>query len=410
MSASISKGLLSLETATATGLTCGVEEEFLLVDATSGRTVPYASAVLARAARHPARPSGAALYPELMGTQVETATGICTTLGELRGQLHETRRLLGAAAESERARLISSGTPLVAGDPPPVSAGHHFDRLARTYGGLLTDYQACGCHVHIGVPDRDTAVAVINHLRPWIPTLLALSGNSPFHAGSDTGYTSWRMVQQSRFPGSGLPPRFTSAADYDARVSTMIDCGVLMDTDTSFWLARPSPRLPTVELRVADTAITVEEAVLQAALSRALVRTALGELAAGVAAPAVDPQVAAAAVWSAARYGLRGHGVHPVSEHRVPAVELVRELLEHVSPALEELGDVDAVHGALTTLLRRGTGAERQRDAARGGPEAVIRMLAEQTLPDSAAEFSGSSFPESSNRSRRTSATRADRG
>lgn len=391
-----------LEAATATGLTCGVEEEFLLIDAASGRTVPYASTVLTRANRRPLDAPDTALHPELMGTQVETASGICTTLGELRAQLREARRRLGAAAEPERARLVSSGTPLVAGTPPPVSAGHHYDRLAQTYRGLLADYQACGCHVHVGVPDRDTAVAVINHLCPWIPTLLALSGNSPFHGGSDTGYASWRVVQQSRFPGFGLPPRFASAIDYDAQVAKMIDCGVLMDTDTSFWLVRPSPRLPTVELRVADAVITTEEAALQAALSRALVRTALSDLAAGIEAPAVDGQVAAAAVWSAARYGLRGHGVHPVGEHRIPAVELVRELLEHVSPALEELGDADAVRHTLAVLLRRGTGAERQREAARGGSEAVIRMLAEQTVADSAPDFS--------DRSPQAAATRANRG
>ncbi|RCW44610.1 carboxylate-amine ligase [Halopolyspora algeriensis] len=366
------------DAATATGATFGVEEEFLLVDDVSGRPFPGASPVLARVAdRLPA----AAVHPELMETQVEASTGICTTLPELRGQLRKARDRLGAAAGLERVRLVSSGTPPLSGPPPPVSPGERFTRSARIYGGVITDYQACGCHVHVGVPDRDTAVAVINHLRPWLPTLLALSGNSPFHGGSDTGYASWRMVQQSRFPGAGMPPWFTSAAEYDARVSQLVDCGVLMDTGMSFWLARPSPRLPTVELRVADAAITAEEATLQAALGRALVRTALAELSAGVEAPAVPDQVAAAAVWAAARFGLRGHGVHPVTEQRIPAIELVHELLERVRPALDETGDLGAVRRCLAFVLRWGIGAERQRGAARNGSDAVIHMLAERTAP-----------------------------
>lgn len=369
-----------LETATATGMTLGVEEEFLLVDGVSGRPFPGASAVLAQATE---RFPGTAVHPELMETQVEASTGVCTTMAELRGQLRRARDRLSTAAGHERTRLVSSGTPPLTGTPPPVAPFDRFAHSARVYGGLLTDYQACGCHVHVGVPDRDTAVAVLNHLRPWLPTLLTLSGNSPFHGGNDTGYASWRMVQQSRFPGAGVPPWFASAAEHDARVSQLVDCGALMDTDMSFWLARPSPRLPTVELRVADAAITVEEAALQAALSRALVRTALTELSAGIEAPAVADQVAAAAVWSAARFGLRGHGVHPVGEHRLPAIELVHELLERVRPALEETGDFDAVRRYLTSVLRRGTGAERQRGAARGGSGAVIRMLAEQTAPGS---------------------------
>lgn len=374
--------------ATAAGLTFGVEEEFLLVDSASGKPVARAPAVLAQAAENPAATSDATLHPELMGTQVETATGVCTTLRDLRAQLHHGRRRLGSAARRERARLISSGTPLVEGTSPPISAGTRFDRIARAYGGLVVDYQACGCHVHVGVPDRETAVAVVNHLRPWMPTLLALSGNSPFHGGQDTGYASWRAVQQSRFPGSGIPPRFSSAADHDDRVAKLVDCGTLMDADMSFWLARPSPHLPTVELRVADAAITAEEAALQAALSRALVRTALAGHAAGHEAPAVDDQVGAAAVWSAARYGLKGPGVHPVHARQVPATTLVRELIEHVRPALEEVGDSTFVHKTVTALRRRGIGAERQREAAEGGTAAVLRMLTEQTVRDPTANGS----------------------
>jgi carboxylate-amine ligase len=172
-------------------------------------------------------------------------------------------------------------------------------------------------------------------VRPWLPTLLALSANSPDH-----GYASWRMVEQSRFPGSGVPPVFAGAADYDAHVARMVTCGTLVDRAQSFWLARLSPKLPTVEFRVADAAATVEDAVLQAALSRALVQTAF----LGDEPRPVRDDVCAAAVWAASRYGLDGAGVHPWRECRVPATALLEELLEHVTPALRARDEFDLVH------------------------------------------------------------------
>ncbi|GAA0504468.1 putative glutamate--cysteine ligase 2 [Saccharopolyspora subtropica] len=355
--------------------TVGVEEEFLLVDTTSGVPVPHAPAVIDRVhALAPGSPT--TIKPELMATQVEAATGVCGTLPGLAEQVRIGRRLLGSAAGGERAWLVAVGAPVLAGSSPPLSTGPRFERIIATYRDVVADYQTCGCHVHVGVPDRALAIEVVNHLRPWLPTLLALSANSPFRAGRDTGYASWRMVEQSRFPGSGVPPRFRSIEDYDAKLARLVDCGSLVDTRMSFWLARPSEVFATVEVRAADAAATAEEAVLQAALVRALVRTALAKIEAGVDPPGVGDQVAAAALWSAARHGLHGPAVDPWAERQVPAVNLVERLLRDVAAALEDTGDLRFVRTTVDQLLRSGTGACRQRWAARNGPLALIRLLA----------------------------------
>ncbi|MET8677840.1 glutamate--cysteine ligase [Streptomyces sp. NPDC004647] len=359
--------------------TLGVEEEFLLVDAAGGHLVPRAAEVLDAVRRTPGRTHGVEFKHELLSSQVEAASGVCRGLDALAAQTRFGRERLAAAAERAGALLISSGTPPLPGERSPVTSGARFREILDLYGGIVADYQVCGCHVHVGVPDRETAVAVVNHLRPWLPTLLALSANSPFHQGRDTGYASWRMVEQSRFPGSGVPPYFASAAAYEDELARLVDCGSLVDARMSFWLARPSLRFPTVEMRAADAAATVEEALLQAALSRALVRTALAALSAGREAPPVREQVAAAAVWSAARYGLRGPAVHPWYERQVPALDLVEALVEQVRPALEETGDLSFVRGQLAELAVCGTGAERQRAAAAGGIGAALRSLAVQT-------------------------------
>jgi carboxylate-amine ligase len=248
------------------------------------------------------------------------------------------------------------------------------------YGDVMEGYQACGCHVHVGVPDRETAVAVVNDLRPWLAVLLALSANSPFDQGRLTGYADRRMVQILRFPGAGVPPFAASAAEHDERVAALVEAGVLVDEAMTFWMARPSPRWPTVEVRVADTAATADEAVLHAALVRGLVRTALSDLADGREAPRVDDAVCAAALWSAARHGMNGPVLDPFARRAVPAWRLLDDLLARIRPALADLGDLDTVVALTEGLRRAGTGADRQRRAAdRGDARALVDMLAGQT-------------------------------
>ncbi|MEV4258769.1 glutamate--cysteine ligase [Spirillospora sp. NPDC049652] len=368
--------------------TMGVEEEFLLVDPTDLRTVPQGKDVVKRAreARFAAVPGAVELHEELASSQVEAVTGVCGSLDGLRAELVAGREAVARAARSEGVVAVSSGTAALPGtEARSVNDDERFAGIGRLYAEVAADYEVSGCHVHVGVPDAETAVAVINHMRPWLPTLLALSANSPYTDGRDTGYASWRMMQQARFPGSGVPPRFASAAEYRLAVERLVECGVLVDPSMSFWLARPSPRFPTVEVRAADAVPTVDDAVLLAALTRGLVQTALDELADGREGPELDDQVCAAAVWSAARYGLDGPAVHPGPGRSVPATDLAHELLNLVSPALEETGDLPLVRRLWARLLHRGTGARRQRVAARadgavqadGGTRAAVAYLAE---------------------------------
>jgi len=360
-------------------LTIGVEEEFVLVDAVTRITEPRAASVLSRA-EPPLPEQGMRFQAEFAATQLEIATGVCSDLATLRGQLRDGRVSLAAAARAEGLRLVSTGNPVLTGEEIPFSQGDHYSRVAQILSGAAIGYEACGCHVHVGVADRDLAVGVVNHLRPWLPTLLALSVNSPFDRGRDSGYASWRIQARARFPGSGVPPWFPSAAAYERRLRRLVDFGVLADTRTTFWLARPSPWLPTVEVRVADAAATVDEALLQAAIARALVLTAVTDLAKGTEAPPVDAHVCAAALWSAARHGLAGPGIHPVKERRADATALVKELLHRIRPALEEAGDLAMVRRSISRLGRSGSGADRQRWSAAHGLPNVVDMLVQQTV------------------------------
>lgn len=362
--------------------TMGVEEEFLLVNPRTGQASPCAEAVLGRYRHHGPLPDGVRIHRELRLTQLEAASGVCTTADELRHQLTAARRVLAGAAAAEDCALLATGTPAGPGPagPPPASTGRYAE-IDAVYGAVVADYEACGCHVHVGVPDPDTAVAVVNHLGRWLPTLLALSANSPFDQGRDTGYHSWRMVLQSRFPGSGVAPHLRGHAEYRRAVETLVACGALVDPDQTFWLARPSGRFPTVEFRAADTALTVDHAVLQALLSRALVQRALSELDAGREAAPLSPQVAAAAVWTAARHGLAGDLVDVTEETRRPAWTLVEALLAHVRAPLEESGDLAEAEKLVDAVRTEGTGSVQQRAAAVDGTAAAVRWLTAATVP-----------------------------
>ncbi|MEW9552235.1 glutamate--cysteine ligase [Nonomuraea sp. NPDC050783] len=366
-------------------LTMGVEEEFLLVDPATGRTVPAAREAL----RHVGRSLAGQVVPELTRFQIETNSGVHTDLSALARELLDLRTTTAWAAEAVGASLIACGAaPLGGTGVPPLTPAPRYRHMHRHYRALLYGQGVCGCHVHVGIPDREEAIQVANHVRPWLPLLQALSANSPIAGGADTGYASWRAVLWSRWPSSGPPPLFASAAHYDALVESLIASGAILDRAMVYWLVRPSHHLPTLEFRAADTCATVEEAVLLAALARALATTGLAEVRAGLPAPPVEQCVLEAACWRAARDGLEGHAVDPFTGRSAPAWALMGRLLEYLRPALEADGDLPTVIAALRRLRRDGSGAARQRAAHRRRhhlPDVIALLLRQaRTAPRAA--------------------------
>lgn len=346
-------------------LTLGVEEEFLLVSSGTGTPVARGAAVLDRAARQDAADTvagaGNGLHRELLASMVETATGICADLAEVRLQLTAARASLAAAARAEGVWPLAVGVYPAPAPPRQVSPTAHYQSMQQLYGQLVTETETCGCHVHVGTLDKNDVVTALNCVRPWLPTLLALSANSPFYNGIDTGYASWRTIALSRWPTAHMPPHFASVAHYEETLNTLRCAGVLPVGANAYWLARPSTHLPTVEIRVADVSATVDGAVLQAGLARALVHTALNGAANTLTTSSSDNQLLAAALWTAARHGINGPAIHPHTGHQVPAADLAQDMLATLRPALRETGDLEEVERLLSDVLCHGTGADRRR-------------------------------------------------
>ncbi|MEI8410689.1 MULTISPECIES: carboxylate-amine ligase [unclassified Kribbella] len=338
----------------------GVEEELLLVSAT-GEPLPRSKAVVADL-------HDLDITVELTRAMVEINSPACVTTSELRGHLTEMRSKLAGAAAAEGAQLLAIGVPPHGKATQSITNKPRYQELASRWGLLAREQGVCGCHVHVDVPDKEAAVRVSNYVRPWLPTLLALTANSPIYLDQDTGFASWRWLMTTRWPCAGPPPYLESVEHYDALVAMHMAAGTLMDEQMVYWDIRPSTHLPTVEVRVSDVPLTVDESVLLATLVRALVMTALDD---GTQGPTLEPEVLRAAYWLAARDGITGNGLDVRSAEPMPMTEVIERLRQYLLPALEELGDAELVEDSLQRVLSTGNGAVRQRKAFREGGDLI---------------------------------------
>ena len=258
--------------------------------------------------------------------------------------------------------------------------------MAQLLGLTAAEQLTCGCHVHVGVADDDEGVAVLDRIRIWLPVLLALSANSPYWQGRDSGYASFRSQAWTRFPSAGPTEVFGSPAAYHRRTAALVGSGVLLDLGMIYFDARLSHKYPTVELRVADVCLYAADAVLLAALARALVETAAREAADRQPAPDVPTDLLRMASWRAGRSGLDGDLVDPYDCRPRPAADVVANLLGHVRPALRDAGDEELVTDGVQRVTKRGTGATTQRRLAEQTSDLsqLTRAAAELTVGGSA--------------------------
>lgn len=341
--------------------TMGVEEEFFLIDPASRTPQPAGGSVVARAAGV----VGEFVSGEFSRYQLEVKTPPCADAHALRAELVRLRAAANAAADAEGLRLCACGTPVLADCMPPAVGDHPRYRAGvEQYRAMLDDFAVCSLHIHIHLPDRELAVRVANHLRPWLPLLVALSANSPFHHGKDTGYADWRAVIRSRFPCLGPPPYAESLRHHEELAAAMADSGAMLDAETPFWDVRLNPRLPTLEIRAMDVTADVDDAVALAVLVRALVMTTTARARAGDPGPRPSSELLRAAYWRAARDGWSGRGVDALTGQLLPTPVQAASLIGHVGPALDDCGDTPTVAAFMERLAARGSGAELQRLSA----------------------------------------------
>ncbi|MFE4258866.1 glutamate--cysteine ligase [Streptomyces sp. NPDC056883] len=356
-------------------ITVGVEEEYLLVDPTTGLPAPLVEEVRRTAGLGPLTERGE-VQDELLQSQIEVATPVCSSLEEVGGHLLRLRHAVASAAEENGCRIAATGAaPLRGPLPVPVTRTQRYLRMEGQARQLVDEQLICGMHVHVSVPDAATGVAVMNRIRGWLPTLLAMSANSPLWDGRDTGFASWRTIVFGRWPVSGPPPVFDGSADYERRLEALLSTGVIADRGQVYWQARLSDRYPTIEVRCLDVQLRADDAVMFAGIVRGLVATAIAEEEAGVPLAVCAPELVQAGNWHAARHGLNRTLVDP-SGIPQSSGDVLCSLVRHIAPALEEAGDVREVTALVHRLLREGTPADRQlRALADGGIPGLVGLL-----------------------------------
>jgi len=362
--------------------TFGIEEEFQFLDPETLRPVDVGARVFETLSA--TADWGPVTHREFLASQIEHASTVFVRLDDARAALTGFRRAVAVRAAELGVVVASVGTPPDTTPFPSITDTERYQRIVHTMDAVIADHQVSGLHVHVGIPNREAGVVVLNAVRPWLPLLTAIASNSPLWRGSDTGHDSWRTVLLRRWTTSGCPPSFVDAADYDRRIARLLGIGGTVDLGVIMWDVRLSEHLPTIEFRMADAQLDAQTTLFIAALCRALVTHSLGvpdaQAAAARASAEMPSELLSAALLHSAHYGMRHEVFDPLVGALAPAQDCLARLLRMLEPALLQLNDLDLATEAVARMAVDGTGATQQRSAFRRGGLPELRRLFTRTM------------------------------
>jgi carboxylate-amine ligase len=334
--------------------TVGIEEELMILDASSLDLVNAVDALLAR------QPAAGEIKPEFLESVLEIATAPCPDVPAVGAELVALRGLARDRASRRNLKIGAAGThPFARWEDQRVVSDDRYRGLIRSLGFVARQEVVFGMHVHVGMADPEEAVYVANALRPYIPLLIALAANSPLWRGEPTGLMSSRVPIFRAFPRVGLPPYFADWADFERRVGTLTDSGAIEDYTFLWYDVRPHPRLGTIEIRAMDSQTRVEYTIALSAFVISLVKLLVEEFREGARAPDPPWEILDENRWLAARHGLEAKLVDHATANLIGVRDLTESLLERLAPHATELRCAEELDG-IRDVLRAGNGALRQ--------------------------------------------------
>jgi glutamate---cysteine ligase / carboxylate-amine ligase len=368
---------------TGPSYTLGIEEELMIVDS---ETLELSNAIEGLLGALEDVPVEGHVQEELMESVCEIATTPCPNVREAGLQLRSLRRIVQSVASERGLAIGSAGThPFAMWEDQRIVSRPRYRDLVAGLQFVARQEIIFGIHVHVGIDDPDKAIHVANGMRVHVPLLLALSANSPFWRGDQTGLDSTRTPIFRAFPRVGIPPRYDDWEDYSKRIEFMTSCKVIRDYTYLWWDVRAHPRLGTVEIRVMDSQTRVEHTLSLAAMVQAMVKELAEHFESGKQLSRYPYEMLDENKWLAARHGLEGSLVDLPSTSRVLVPDLTRRLLERLHPHAEELGASDELEG-IEDLLENGNGASRQAVvfAANHDLREVVGEIVSATVPEPA--------------------------
>lgn len=336
--------------------TLGVEEEYQIVDVKTRELISHVSKIIeggeATLKEH--------IKHEMHESAVEMETSICQNIHEVKEELYSLRKKLIDIAHQKELRVSGGGThPFSSWTDSTISKGDRYDQIVGEMGQVALSNLIFGLHVHVGIPNRAEGVRIQNVMRYFLPHIYALSTNSPFWKGRDTGFKSYRQNVFVKFPRTGIPSYFSSLAEFDDYVALMVKTGTIDNAKKIWWDLRVHPNYPTIEFRICDMPLRVDETVCLAAIMQALTAKVYKLHQQNMSYRGYRRLLLNENKWRAAKDGIHSKLIDFGKEESVPYEHLLVELLAFIDDVVDELGSRQEVEYAWK-IMKKGTGADRQ--------------------------------------------------
>ena len=336
--------------------TLGIEEEFQIVDPQTRELGSHVSEILDEGKKL----LGEQVKPEMIQSMIEVGTGVCADVQEARADVIKLRGVLATLARKHGLMIVAAGThPFSQWQDQKIYENARYRSIVEENQIVARSLLTFGLHVHVGIPNPERAIQIMNAIRYLLPHVLALSTSSPFWLGVDTGLKSYRSEVFARFPRTGIPDYFESRGSFDRYVELLVKTGCIDDGKKIYWDVRPHPFFPTLEFRICDVPTRVDDTIAIAALFQAMVAKVNKLLDRNLTFRLHHKMLIEENKWRAVRYGLDGKMIDFGKGTEVPVRELIRELLEFVDDVIDDLRSRKEI-GHIRTILDRGTSADEQ--------------------------------------------------
>lgn len=360
--------------------TLGVEIEYQIIDPETKELSSETRTLLEDgAAIH-----GPHIRPEFHAPVVECLTTVCSSMREVREQIGELRRTVIGLARKRGLRIAAASThPTTHWKEVRLTPGERYLQIQKDLGDISRSNLIYGMHVHMGIQDPDTRIAVMNTARFFMPHVLALSCSSPYWQGRDTGLASARTGIFRRFPRTGMPDYFSSYAEFSGYVNDLVETGCIDDAKKIYWDLRPHPYFPTVEVRLADTPTTLRETAAIIAFLHVMGTRLVNLWKRNMGYRIFRRAYVNENIYRAMRYGVQGRFIELASKRVVPAADMIRNCVDEWSEEIRMLG-VEQEMQWVYDILEQGSSADRQRRvyAETGRLDAVVDHLVAETAEE----------------------------